>query len=214
MVDNFAPDGIDTPSDDIYNINNTNFKRTPHVKSLIPRTPPGKPKSSKAIPLKPRYNGPVYLPKQSMLSDDVKEELDKYNQEKKAQFKPPHPRMAKVHEQDHDEADHPENPEPDLENHLSDDSYPMHESDIADLLETHGYYSAKRASTYHISKHSASCYWSLADRGANGGLAGADVCFLERTGRKVSVTGIDDHELPGLDIVTCVALIQINQWQS
>ena len=31
-----------------------------------------------------------------------------------------------------------------------------------------------------------------------------------RTGRKVSVTGIDDHELPGLHIVTCVALIQTN----
>ena len=39
-------------------------------------------------------------------------------------------------------------------------------------------------------------------------LAGADVNVLERTGRKVSVTGIDDHELAGLDIVTCVALIQ------
>ena len=36
-----TPDGIDTPSDDIYNIHNTNFNRTPHVKSLIPRTPPG-----------------------------------------------------------------------------------------------------------------------------------------------------------------------------
>ena len=44
----------------------------------------------------------------------------------------------------------------------------------------------------------------------NGGLAGVDVHVLERTGRKVSVTGIDDHELPGLDIVTCVALIQTN----
>ena len=29
-------------------------------------------------------------------------------------------------------------------------------------------------------------------------------------GRKVSVTGIDGHELPGLDIVTCVTLIQTN----
>ena len=45
------------------------------------------------------------------------------------------------------------------------------------------------------------------DRGATGGLTGADVCVLERTGRNVSVTGIDDHEL---DIVTCVALIQTN----
>ena len=33
---------------------------------------------------------------------------------------------------------------------------------------------------------------------------------MERTSQKVSVTGIDDHELPGLDIVTCVALIQTN----
>ena len=42
------------------------------------------------------------------------------------------------------------------------------------------------ASTYHISKHSASSYGSLVERGANGGLAGADVHVLERTGRKVS----------------------------
>ena len=56
--------------------------------------------------------------------------------------------------------------------------------------------------TYHISKHLASFYGSLVDRGANGGLAGADVHVLERTGRKVSVTGLDDHEIPGLDIVT------------
>ena len=66
------------------------------------------------------------------------------------------------------------------------------------------------ASTYHISKHSASSYGSLVDRGANSGFAGGDVHVLERTGRKVSVTGIDDHELPGLDKVTCVALIQTN----
>ena len=65
-----------------------------------------------------------------MFSDDVKKELDKYNQEKKAQYKPTHPRMAKVHEQDHDEADHQDNPEPDLENYLPDDSNPMKDSDI------------------------------------------------------------------------------------
>ena len=43
-----------------------------------------------------------------MLSDDVKKEFDKYNHENKAQYKPTCPRMAKVHEQDHDEADHPD----------------------------------------------------------------------------------------------------------
>ena len=96
----------------------------------------------------------------NMLSDDVKKALDKYNKEKKAQCKPTCPRMAKVHEQDHDEADNPDTPEPDLENHLPDDSYPMHDSDIEDLLERHGHYSAKMASTYHISKHSVSSYGS------------------------------------------------------
>ena len=80
----------------------------------------------------------------------------------------------------------------------------MQDSDIEDLLETHGKYSANMAFTYHIS------YGSLVDRGANGGIAGADVHVLERTGRNVPVTGIDDHELAGLDIVTCAALIQTN----
>ena len=60
-----------------------------------------------------------------MLSEDVKKELDKYNQDKKAQYKPTCPSMAKLHEQDHEEVDSPDNPEPDLENHFHEDSYPM-----------------------------------------------------------------------------------------
>ena len=44
----------------------------------------------------------------------------------------------------------------------------------------------------------------------NGGLAGSDVIILERNGRTVSVTGIGNHELPGLDIVTCAALLNTN----
>ena len=66
------------------------------------------------------------------------------------------------------------------------------------------------AFSYHISKPSASSYWYLVDRGAIIGLGGGAVHILGRTGREVSVTGIDDDELPGLDIVTCVALIHIN----
>ena len=73
-----------------------------------------------------------------MLSEDIKKELDKYIQEKKAQYKPTCSRMAKAHEQDHEEADNPDNPEPDLENHFHDESHPMQDSDIDDLLETHG----------------------------------------------------------------------------
>ena len=71
-------------------------------------------------------------------------------------------------------------------------------------------YSINKAHIYHVSKHSSSHYGSLIDRGANGGLAGSDVRILERTGRTVSVTGIDNHELPGLDIVTCAALLHTN----
>ena len=47
LDDNFVTDGIDTPSDDIYNAHNTNFKRNPHVNSLMPRKSPGK---SKTLP--------------------------------------------------------------------------------------------------------------------------------------------------------------------
>ena len=93
-----------------------------------------------------------------MLNEDIKNELDKYNQEKKAQYKSTCPRMAKVHEQDPDKAVNPDHHEPDLENHFPDDSYPMKDSDIEDLLEIQGHYSA--ASTYCISKHSPSSYGS------------------------------------------------------
>ena len=44
-----------------------------------------------------------------MLSEDIKKELDKYNQDKKAQYKSNFLRMAKVHEQEPEEVD--ESPE-------------------------------------------------------------------------------------------------------
>ena len=65
-----------------------------------------------------------------MLSEDSKKELDKYNQEKKTRHKPTHNRMAKVNEQDHEEADSPDNPGPALDNEFHVDSYHMQ-----DMLE-------------------------------------------------------------------------------
>ena len=65
-----------------------------------------------------------------MLSEDIKKELDKYNQEKKDEYKPTHPRMAKVPEQDHEGANNPDNPEPDLENHFHEDLYSMQDKDM------------------------------------------------------------------------------------
>ena len=43
---------------------------------------------------------------------------------------------------------------------------------------------------------------SLIDRGANGGLAGSDVRIIERSDRSVDITGIDGHQLNGLNVVT------------
>ena len=47
----------------------------------------------------------------------------------------------------------------------------------------------------------------LIDRGANGGLAGADMRVLHTTPRKINTVGIDDHALTGLNVVTVAALL-------
>ena len=47
----------------------------------------------------------------------------------------------------------------------------------------------------------------LIDRGANGGLAGADMSVIHTTARKINIVGIDDHELTGLNVVTAAALL-------
>ena len=50
----------------------------------------------------------------------------------------------------------------------------------------------------------------MVGRGANGGDAGSDVRILSRSSRKWTVTGIDSHELQGLDVVQCAALRETN----
>ena len=47
----------------------------------------------------------------------------------------------------------------------------------------------------------------LIDRGANGGLAGADMRVIHTTPRKMNIVGIDDHELTGLTVVTAATLL-------
>ena len=64
--------------------------------------------------------------------------------------------------------------------------------------------------TYHVAQPSQAKHGSLVDRGANGGLAGSDVRILSRSSRKCTVTGIDSHELQGLDVVQCAALVETN----
>ena len=64
--------------------------------------------------------------------------------------------------------------------------------------------------TYHVAQAKQAKHGSLVDRGANGGLAGSDVRVLSTSSRKCTVTGIDNHEIPGLDLVQYAALVQTN----
>ena len=64
--------------------------------------------------------------------------------------------------------------------------------------------------TYHVAQASQAKHGSLVDRGANGGLAGSDLRILSRSSRKCTVTGIDSHELQGLDVVQCAAIVKTN----
>ena len=64
--------------------------------------------------------------------------------------------------------------------------------------------------TYHVAQAKQAKHGSLVDRGANGGLAGSDERVLNTSPRKCTVTSIDNHEIPGLDLVQCAALVQTN----
>ena len=63
---------------------------------------------------------------------------------------------------------------------------------------------------YHVAQAKQAQHGSLVDRGANGGLAGSDVRVLSKSSRKCTVTGIDQHQINGLDIVQCAALVNTN----
>ena len=62
----------------------------------------------------------------------------------------------------------------------------------------------------HVAQANQAKHGSLADRGVNGGLAGSDVRVLSTLSRKCTVTGIDNHEIAGLELVQCAALVQTN----
>ena len=64
--------------------------------------------------------------------------------------------------------------------------------------------------TYHVAQANQAMHQSFVDRGANGGLAGSDVRVLNTSDRQCTVIGINHHEIPGLDIVQCAALVNTN----
>ena len=85
--------------------------------------------------------------------------------------------------------------------HTSDDDA----SDITKVL------SAKRSRQIQVCKHYIFQHANhtnnqLVDRGANGGLAGSDMRVIYKTHRKINISGIDNHEVNGLDVVTAATL--------
>ena len=49
---------------------------------------------------------------------------------------------------------------------------------------------------------------ALVDRGANGCIAGSSMAVIERTGKKIDLSGIDDHTVRNLEIVTAGGVVK------
>ena len=214
--------GIDMPDEEFYQVHTTNLNRPTPVSTITPGKPTPSPPTGRPNPR--RSPGPIFLPANiyKLLSDVAIKELKKHNASTRSTPPPkwavnthdadPHPEHPPTDTPTGDPTPPPDSPaDPDLDNTESCEAFTFDDSTLEHIMDTYSpSYSINKTHIYHVSKHSSSHYGSFIDRGANGGLAGSDVRILERTGRTVSVTGIDNHELPGLDIVTCAALLHTN----
>ena len=100
--------------------------------------------------------------------------------------------------------------EEDMNNALQ--AYNVMTSPPSDVTPQRSINSAHIHLLYDISQAKQAQHGSLVDRGANGGLAGSDVRVLSKSSRKCTVTGIDQHQINGLDIVQCAALVKHQPW--
>ena len=186
-----------------------------------------------------RYDGPIFLPPQiyRLLSEDALKALKAYNTDAISRFRKRKVHNTEIVEGHHDDSSVPpvsENDPPDLpESDLNIPDDPIldfvnsqcHSSeDLGQALQAYQAYqipcpqdstmtperSINHHFIYHVAQASQAKHGSLVDRGAYGGLAGSDVRILSRSSRKCTVTGIDSHELQGLDVVQCAALVQTN----
>jgi len=62
--------------------------------------------------------------------------------------------------------------------------------------------------TYNIMNQMVKSRGALVDQGANGGIAGDDVRIIEKTDRKVDLSGIDSHKVRDLPIVMAGAVVE------
>ena len=186
-----------------------------------------------------RYYGPIFLSPQicKLLSQDAMKALKAYNTEAINRFHQRKVHSTEIVETPQNdlpeppghENDTPDLPESDLD--IPDDptldfvNSQCHSSeDLDQALQAYQAYQVpcpqdstmipertiNHHFTYHVAQASQAKHGSLVDRGANGGHAGSDVRILSRSSRKYTVTGIDSHELQGLDVVQCAALVETN----
>ena len=90
--------------------------------------------------------------------------------------------------------------------HQSINTFDDDASDITKVL------SAKRSRQIQVCKHYLLQHANhtnnqLVDRGDNGGLAGSDMRVFCKTNRKINISGIDNHEVTGLDVVTAATIL-------
>ena len=230
--------GIDLPPDEFYQVHALSSRHPPSQRPGQPSRPPFMPQSQHSRPTKPirRYDGPIFLLPQiyKLLSEDAMKALKSCNTEAISRFhqrKVHNTEIVETHQDDPPGPPVPENGPPDLPESdldISDDpildfvNSQCHNShDLDQALQAYQAYqvpspqdsvttperSISNHCTYHIAQASQSKHGSWVDRGANGGLAGSDVRILSRSSRKCTVNG---HELQGLDVVQCAALVQTN----
>ena len=198
------------------------------------------PASTKKPSASKKYDGPVCVPAEvyKLLSPEAVIALKKYNSEalnKMAKKRGIHvtditDQVLSIAEtniseeqveanQDEDEPEDGTDPILDYINsqhHQEDDmnhalqAYNIMTSPFSDATSQRSINSVHTHLLYHVAQAKQAQHGSLVDRGANGGLAGSDVRILSKSSRKCTVTRIDEHQINGLDIVQCAALVKTN----
>ena len=187
-----------------------------------------------------KYDGPVYAPGEvyRLLRPEAVVALKKYNTEAINKFakkrgihvtdiadQEPLPSEETTPEEQHDP--HQFEDAPDIESDPTLDyinSQHHQEEDMNNALQAYNVMTSPTSDVtpqwfinlahihlfYNVAQAKQAQHGSLADRGANAGLGGSDVRILSTSSRKCTVTGIDQHQINGLDIVQCAALVNTN----
>ena len=197
--------GIDTPSDEFFNIN-TNQSGPPisarhKLQPRLLRTNPNtKPNTFPKKLARQKWTGPIYLPGHiyKLLSQEAKDALQKHNVEAIQKFMAS--RNLNETQLIHTVSEHAQEELPPTideeefqeyqEFNTDQDLEPPAEDQFDQVLQTYQAYHESQSDTetphrqmnahitYHVTQAKQTKHGSLVDRGANGGLAGSDVRVL------------------------------------